>query len=297
MARNLYFSEAVQSEQNLYEDIIIESLKMYGQDVMYIPRESITVDELMNEDYARFTDAYNIEMYIENTEGFAGEGDLLGKFGLEVRDQITLTVARRRFQELNFEGDNRDKEPKEGDLIYFPLTDGLFQIMSVSSTNTFYQTGSLQTFDLICELFAYSDEKIDTGIEEIDDIEVKQSFVRTFELASSPAVSGTFEVGETVTGGTSSTTGEVAKWDATTRYLYLINMTGNFTVGEILTGSTSTATGTYEVKRTTDQAVETLAQIDAGITDTATSNKQIESDADSILDFSEGNPFSEGTNY
>ena len=74
-------------------------------------------------------------------------------------------------------------------------------------------------------------------------------------------------------------------------------MTGNFTVGEILTGSTSTATGTYEVKRTTDQAVETLAQIDAGITDTATSNKQIESDADSILDFSEGNPFSEGTNY
>ena len=163
--------------------------------------------------------------------------------------------------------------------------------------NKFYQTGSLQTFDLVCELFAYGDEKIDTGIEEIDDIETQQSFVRTFELASSPAVSGTFQVGETVTGGTSSTTGEVAKWDATTRYLYLINMTGNFTVGEILTGSTSTATGTYEVKRTTDQAVETLAQIDAGITDTATSNKQIESDADSILDFSEGNPFSEGTNY
>ena len=104
-------------------------------------------------------------------------------------------------------------------------------------------------------------------------------------------------MGETVTGGTSSTTGEVAKWDATTRYLYLINMTGVFTVGEILTGATRLATGTYETKKTTDETVETLPQNKAGITDTATSNKQIETDADSILDFSEGNPFSEGTNY
>ena len=300
MATNHYFNHfgTNTADQRLIESIIIESIKVYGIDVNYMPRTLINEDKLFGEDrISQFKDSRVVEMYIKNVDGFEGEGTFVSNFGLEVRDQITLTVARRRFQELNFEGDNRDKEPKEGDLIYFPLTDGLFQIMSVSSTNTFYQTGSLQTFDLICELFAYSDEKIDTGIEEIDDIEVKQSFVRTFELASSPAVSGTFEVGETVTGGTSSTTGEVAKWDATTRYLYLINMTGNFTVGEILTGSTSTATGTYEVKRTTDQAFETLAQIDAGIPYTATSNKQIESDADSILDFSEGNPFSEGTNY
>ena len=115
-------------------------------------------------------------------------------------------------------------------------------------------------------------------------------------MAASPAP-GTFQVGETVTGGTSAKTGEVAKWDVTTRYLYLINMTGVFTVGEILTGATSLATGTYETKQTTDEASETLAQIEAGTPDTATSNKQFESDADSILDFSEGNPFSEGTNY
>ena len=110
-------------------------------------------------------------------------------------------------------------------------------------------------------------------------------------------MSGTFQVGETVTGGTSGKTGEVAKWDSTTRYLYLINMTGVFTVGEILTGATSLATGTYETKQTTDEAAETLAQIEAGTTDTSTSNKQIETDADDVLDFSEGNPFSEGTNY
>ena len=100
MPTNVYFSHKNKAEQFLYEDLVIESLKMYGQDVMYIPRQSITVDELMNEDYARFVDAYNIEMYIENTEGFAGEGDLLGKFGLEVRDQATFIVSRRRWEQL-----------------------------------------------------------------------------------------------------------------------------------------------------------------------------------------------------
>ena len=262
-----------------------------------MPRTLVNEDKLFGEDrISQFNDSRIIEMYIKNVDGFEGEGTFVSNFGLEVRDQITLTVSRRRFRELNFEGDGRDKEPKTGDLIYFPLTDGLFQILDVQATNTFYQTGSLQTFDLVCELFAYSDEKIDTGIEEIDDIEVQQSFVRTFELASSPAP-GTFQVGETVTGGTSGKTGEVAKWDATTRYLYLINMTGVFTVGEILTGATSLATGTYETKQTTDEASETLAQIEAGTQERVTSNKQFESDADSILDFTEGNPFSEGTNY
>ena len=285
MATNHYFNHYGTNtpDQRLIESIIIESIKVYGIDVNYMPRTLVNEDKLFGDDRSsEFKDSRVVEMYIKNVDGFEGEGTFVSNFGLEVRDQITLTVSRRRFQELNFESGNRDKEPQSGDLIYFPLTDGLFQI--------------LQTFDLVCELFQYSDEKIDTGVEEIDDIEVQQSFVRTFELASSPAP-GTFQVGETVTGGTSAKTGEVAKWDATTRYLYLINMTGVFTVGEILTGATSLATGTYETKQTTDEASETLAQIEAGTTDTATSNKQFESDADSILDFSEGNPFSEGTNY
>jgi hypothetical protein len=299
MATNHYFNHYGTNtpDQRLIESIIIESIKVYGIDLHYMPRTLVNEDKLYGEDrISQFKDQRVVEMYIKNVDGFEGEGTFVSNFGLEVRDQITLTVSRRRFEELNFEGEGRDKEPQPGDLIYFPLTDGLFQILDVQSTNTFYQTGALQTFDLVCELFAYGDEKIDTGIETIDDIEVQQSFVRTFELAASPAP-GTFQVGETVTGGTSAKTGEVAKWDATTRYLYLINMTGVFTVGEILTGATSLATGTYETKQTTDEAVETLAQIESGITDTATSNKQIETDADTILDFSEGNPFSEGTNY
>ena len=300
MATNHYFNHYGTNtpEQRLLENIIIESIKVYGIDLNYMPRTLVNEDKLFGDDRSsQFKDSRTVEMYIKNVDGFEGEGTFVSNFGLEVRDQITLTVAKRRWEELAFEGSGRDKEPKAGDLIYFPLTDGLFTVLGVTDTNTFFQTGALQTFDLTCELFTYGDEKIDTGIEEIDDIEREQSFVRTFELASSPAVSGTFQVGETVTGGTSATTGEVAKWDSTTRYLYLINMTGNFSVGEILTGATSTATGTYETKQTTDEAAETLAQIEAGTTDTSTSNKQIETDADDVLDFSEGNPFSEGTNY
>tara|TARA_Y100001973_G_C5194264_1_gene333106 strand:+ start:717 stop:1619 length:903 start_codon:yes stop_codon:yes gene_type:complete len=300
MATNHYFNHYGENtpDQRLIESLIIESIKVYGIDVHYMPRTLINEDSLYGEDrLSQFKDQRIIEMYIRNVDGFGGDGTFVSNFGLEVRDQITLTVSRRRFKELNFETDGRDVEPKAGDLIYFPLTDGLFTILDVQATNVFYQTGTLQSFDLVCELFSYSDEKIDTGIEEIDDIEEQQSFVRTFELASSPAVSGTFQVGETVTGGTSAKTGEVAKWDASIRYLYLINMTGNFTVGEILTGATSLATGTYETKQTTDEAVETLSAIEAGVEDEITSNKQIESDADSILDFTEGNPFSEGTNF
>ena len=300
MATNHYFNHYGTNtpEQRLLENIIIESIKVYGIDLNYMPRTLVNEDKLFGDDRSsQFKDSRTVEMYIKNVDGFEGEGTFVSNFGLEVRDQITLTVAKRRWEELAFEGSGRDKEPKDGDLIYFPLTDGLFTVLGVTDTNTFFQTGALQTFDLTCELFTYGDEKIDTGIEEIDDIEREQSFVRTFELASSPAVSGTFQVGETVTGGTSGKTGEVAKWDSTTRYLYLINMTGVFTVGEILTGATSLATGTYETKQTTDEAAETLAQIEAGTTDTSTSNKQIETDADDVLDFSEGNPFSEGTNY
>lgn len=162
--------------------------------------------------------------------------------------------------------------------------------MFVEHETPFYQTGALPTFDLTCELFTYSDEKIDTGVEEVDVIEQKQSLVRTFELES---VSGTFTEGETVTGGTSSKTAEVARWDSSTSYLYLINLTGNFSVGEILTGADSLATGTYSVAQSTVETAETLQTIDDSTSTQVSSNKQFEIDADSVFDFSESNPFGE----
>ena len=285
MATNSYFRTFdARNEQELLHSLTQESIKIYGHDVSYIPRTLVNTDTVLGEDsISEYKDAYSVEMFIKSVDGFEGEGDLISKFGLEVRDQIVFSLARRAWQGLDL-----GVRPKEGDLVYFPLTSKLFQIMFVEHETPFYQTGALPTFDLTCELFVYSDEKMDTDVDEIDVIEQKQSFVRTFELSS---VSGTFSEGETVTGGTSAVTGEVARWDATTSYLYLINMTGNFTLNEILTGATSTATGTYSVKRTTDETTETLSTIDSGQSDNVSSNKQFEIDADSVLDFTEGNPF------
>ena len=288
MATNQYFNNYGTNtpDQRLIESIIIESIKVYGIDVSYLPRTMVNEDTIFGEDrVSQFNDARIIEMYIKNVDGFEGEGTFVSNFGLEVRDQITLTVSRRRWKELNFEGNDRDIEPKAGDLIYFPLTDGLFQIMHVQDTNTFYQTGALQTFDLVCELFAYSDEKIDTGVATIVDIEVAQSYAIEFSMGSG---SGTYTIAETVyqgaTFGSATATGEVGTWDGTT--LKLINLTGTFTTSSNIIGNSSGAS--YPVSTFDDQAQPT---------DLYANNAGIETSADSILDFTEGNPFSEGTNY
>ena len=287
MPTNTYFRNFdARNEQELLHSLVTESIQIYGHDVNYIPRTLVNEDTILGEDsISEYKDAYSIEMYIKSVDGFEGEGDLVSKFGLEIRDQIVFSVARRAFEGLDI-----GVRPKEGDLIYFPLTEKLFQIMFVEHETPFYQTGALPTFDLTCELFTYSDEKLDTGVEEVDVIEQKQSLVRTFELES---VSGTFTEGETVTGGTSSKTAEVARWDASTKYLYLINLTGNFSVGEIITGADSLATGTYSSSQSTTETAETLQTIDNSTSDQVSSNKQFEIDADSVFDFSESNPFGE----
>ena len=287
MPTNSYFRTFdARNDQELLHSIVSESIQVTGYDVNYIPRTLVNEDTILGEDsISEYKDAYSVEMYIKSVDGFEGEGDLVSKFGLEVRDQIIFSMSRRAWEGLDI-----GTRPKEGDLIYFWLTSKLFQIMFVEHETPFYQNGALPTFDLTCELFTYSDEALDTGVDEIDVIEKKQSFVRTFELSS---ISGTFTDGETVTGGTSAITGEVARWDSATSYLYLINMTGTFTVGEILTGATSLATGTYSTKITTDETSETLTTIDAGTSEKVSSNKQFEIDADSVFDFSESNPFGE----
>ena len=285
MATNSYFRTFdAENDQELLHSIVSESIQVTGYDVNYIPRTLVNEDTILGEDsISEYKDAYSVEMYIKSVDGFEGEGDLVSKFGLEVRDQIIFSMSRRAWEGLDI-----GTRPKEGDLIYFGLTSKLFQIMFVEHETPFYQNGALPTFDLTCELFTYSDETLDTGIDTIDVIEQKQSFVRTFELSS---VSGTFTEGETVTGGTSAITGEVARWDSATSYLYLINMTGTFTVSEILTGATSLATGTYSTKITTTETSETLQTIDDSTSEQTSSNKQFEVDADSVFDFSESNPF------
>src|SRR6056300_824208 len=156
-------------EQQLIEDLIIESIKVYGHDVWYVNRSITAKDEILNEDdLSVFDQAYMIEMYIKNVEGFEGEGDFLSKFGLQIRDSITFTVAIRSFnQEVGLH--TEDLRPFEGDLIYFPLNNKVFKIMHVEHEAIFYQMGSLQTYDLRCELFEYSNERFETGQDFIDD--------------------------------------------------------------------------------------------------------------------------------
>lgn len=176
---NLYFNNFNFSrEQQLLEDLIIESIKIYGIEVYYMPRTLVSEDNLFGENaQATFSNAIPLEMYIKSVDGFQGEGDFLSKFGLEIRDEMVMSIARRRFEEeipvddsspVNEDGSGR---PVEGDLIYFPLNGKIFEVKFVEHEAVFYQMGTLQTYDLTLELFEYSHEVIDTGFTQIDKIE------------------------------------------------------------------------------------------------------------------------------
>lgn len=182
MATNFYFQSGVpmgrRSEQNLYEDLIIEALKIYGFDTYYIPRETVNEDNILNEDTVqKYTHAYPIEMYMENVDGWDGEGELLTKFGLEIRNTATLVVARRRWSEIIGQSGASvlPNRPAEGDIVYFPLTKSFLEIKKVDATDPFFQAGKLYVFKLQCELFQYSSEVIDTGVAEIDALETDLS--------------------------------------------------------------------------------------------------------------------------
>lgn len=172
MATNFYFNNFSSSqEQQLIENLIYESIKIYGHEVYYIPKSFRSKDDLYLEDPSvSYNTAINIEMYIKNVDGFEGDGKFFSKFGLEIRDQITLTLARKAFYEEIGSSQGLER-PNEGDLIYFPLNGKVFQIKYVDSTKFFYQLGTLQTYDLVCEMFEYSGERLNTGIPDIDNMQ------------------------------------------------------------------------------------------------------------------------------
>jgi hypothetical protein len=174
MATNVYFDRGTTSEKKLYEDLMIEQLKAFGQECFYIPRTLIAKDNIFGEDSLnKFSAAYMIEMYVEDVQGFAGEGDLIGKFGLEIRDQVTFVVSKRRFDMLVRESANliESSRPNEGDLVYMDRFKKLFKIDFVEHEDPFYQINDLPVFKLKCSVFEYSQEDFDTGIAEIDKVE------------------------------------------------------------------------------------------------------------------------------
>ena len=177
MATSVFFNNFGSSqEQSLIEDLIIESIRIYGHDCFYLPRSLINKDNIYGEDsISEYNEQFMVEMYIKNVMGFKGEGDFLSKFNLQVRDQMTFTIATRVFfDEIgNVRGFDR---PREGDLIYFPLNKKVFVVKFVEHEAVFYQLGALQTYDLECELWEYSNEVLNTGIADIDLLQKKYSF-------------------------------------------------------------------------------------------------------------------------
>ena len=171
MPTNVYFDTGTTSEQRLYEDLIIEQLKIYGQDVYYLPRKLANKDTIFGEDPASsFDDSYIIEMYVNNTDGFMGEQEIIKKFGLELRDDIKFTVSKLRWETLisNNSDLQNTTRPNEGDLVYFPTTKAFFEIQFVEHEAPFYQQSALPVYQLSCTKWEYASERLDTGITTID---------------------------------------------------------------------------------------------------------------------------------
>lgn len=200
MARNFYFSEKVRSEMDLYEDLVIEALKIYGQDVYYLPRHLVNEDTLFGDDPAsNFPQTHKIEMYIENVEGFDGEGDLFTRFGVEIRDEVTLVVSRSRWSKqvhrFDTSGITNDR-PTEGDLIYIPLTNKMFQVQHVEHEQPFYQIENLPVFKLRCTLFEYTGENFNTAVDDIQAIEKDGSYqYKVCTIAPASATASTTVIG------------------------------------------------------------------------------------------------------
>ena len=170
MATNVFFNNYSRlSEQELIDDLVIESIRQYGVDVIYISRAFKGRDVIFNEDdFPEYNETFEFEVYVKNNEGFEGEGDFLSKFGLQIRDQLTLTVANRTFERHVTREVVELLRPREGDLIYFPLNEKIFEIKFVEHESVFYQTGKTQVFDMTCELIEYSNQRFNTGRTEID---------------------------------------------------------------------------------------------------------------------------------
>ena len=280
---NLLKANGSAQEQKFMENLVVESIEIYGQDIYYVPRSLVNRDTVFGEDSdSQFDSARAIRAYVNNVEGWEGQGELLSKFGVRVEDKTTFIFSREKFKEkvddlevLNVEG-----RPNEGDLIWFPTTKHLFQIQFVEAEKPFYQLGKGYVWECQCELFEYSDEDLDTGIAEIDAIET--AFANAITVNFAAGGTNDFTVGEIVAGGSSNVTAEVKAWDSSNRQLQVFNRSGIFTIPETVTGQTSGAAWTTASYNTLNN-VNTEDSIDQ--------NYAFELADDDILDFSEANPF------
>ena len=295
MATNLYFnnfpSNQITSEQLLVEDLVIEAMGIYGMDVYYMPRSSgDEVDLLYGEDTLKqYTSAYPLEMYLEDVTGMEGEGDFMSKFGLEIRDEVSLLVSRRRFGYTVNQG-----RPNEGDLIYIPLLRNFFEITFVEHENNqamFYtlgrgRGGNVYVYALKLKQWVFSNELVLTGNSEIDG-QIRNYYPKT-KLSLTAGGSGVFVADEIVYQGANvATATAIATVHSyvTGSHLFVYRTTGTFATSTLVKGNTSGAV--WNVSATSDTS--TMDNAFEDIVD----NNRIETEADAVIDFTEHNPFGE----
>lgn len=234
MATSQYFPKYEKNnvEQDLMEDNIVECIQLMGHDLYYIPRESYSADDdkIFGENaQSKFTKAYFMEMYPANVEGYEGDGDFFSKFGLEVRDNSTFVVARRTFEK--YVPDTLRTRPREGDLIWAPTLQKLFEVTFIEEELMFFSLGkdNPYVYELRCEVFRYSNEDFNTGIPEIDELQYTNAYTVELDLNSG---SGNFNIGEIVYQGanlnSATASAMVKNWKPSEMILEVINIKGEF---------------------------------------------------------------------
>lgn len=287
MATNHYFrnySGVATNEQRLMEDIVTESIAVMGHDVWYIPREGFNeTDILFGENpQSKFERAYHLEMYLANVEGYEGDGDFFSKFGLEIRDTSNFVVSRLTFEK--YVPSSLAVRPKEGDLVFVPVMQKLFEIKFVEEELMFFSIGKRTPYiyELRCELFRYSQESLNTGVEEVDHVEHTLGYTIDMDLNNG---SGNYNIEERVYQGAnlaySTASADVKDWDPIIKKMQVINIIGQFQANSNVVGSVS---GTrYNILTFDDLGDNT----DYDTYD----NRNIQTEADEFIDFSEINPF------
>lgn len=310
MATNPYFKD-YSGEQDLTEDLTIEIIRTMGREMYYIPRNIVELDKIFGEGKrVNYKNAVPLEMYIDSVSGFQGQGDIASKFGIEIKDNVYLTLSKKRFiQEVQTRFPTITR-PREGDLVYFPLSKSIFEINFVEHENPFYQLGKLYSFRLTCELFTYDQENVSTGITDVDAIQ-SESRQYTYRFTTGNDLNGitlyNFYAGEVVyqcngiTGASctldnATGTAVVAfKPTGITGYVELMNITGSITTSNTLKGVDSEIEANVLVVngQTTNIVLGNNEDKTAAGDNDELDTERVKLD---IFDFTEKDPFSEG-NY
>jgi hypothetical protein len=274
-------------EQNLAQDLADEQIKLFGTDIYYLPRTILRDNTLDDVIYSKYQDQFQVEMLLQNVEGFGAQSEFISKFGIRITDEVKFIVSSRRWDQAEAQYTPTltvPGRPNEGDLLYFPLTKDIYEIKFVERETPFYQFGKIQFLIITAEIYEVGNDLIDTGIADIDEIETL--FSSAISLVMNTGGTGTFTVGELVTGGTSNTVATVKSWTAATRTLQVINRTGSFVTTETITGDDSNAVwvlGSFDTLNNTNSEYD--------------QNREIEDEADNIINWTEKNPFGEFGNY